>query len=380
MTTGTDRPGSVVRSLRSWRVAADITGLRDAVWFDVVNWRFRRPTPDAHRRLFMEDVHGGTLAYRRNIWDRGGRYPDLSLAEDAWFLRNAVRCGARLERLAASGVYAYVRHGANSWRLAAHQDVSTDWDDIAEPPELGTDRSFYAARSSRAPTAPQEWIATVSCIVPTADRHDFLPAAIGCFLGQRFDAAELLIVDDGHEPVEHLVPDDPRIRYIRLEGHRLLGDKRNLAVDAAHGDVIVHFDDDDWSHPDRVRTQFDTLATGAGELCGLSTMLWWDPQRRTAWRYTCPPMRRPWVAGNTLAYLRSAWQRAPFPAQTLGEDTAFVWGLPTRHAVPIDDERLVIGTLHDRNTSSKRTAGSSWTPVDALEVLRMFESKSRKTI
>jgi glycosyltransferase involved in cell wall biosynthesis len=357
--------------------AADITGLRDALWFDVPRWRFRSPTPESHRHLFVEDVHGGTLAFTRRIWDQGARYPDGSLAEDAWFLRNALRRGARLVRLPAAGVYLYVRHGSNSWQLRPPWDRPDAWDAVAEPPELAGDRDFYAARSDAAPrlfVSRRDWRPTVSAVMPTADRHQFLPAAIAGFLAQRYADAELVVVDDGVEPSEHLVPDDPRVEYVRLDPARSpsLGAKRNLAVEAARGEVIVHFDDDDWSHPDRIGVQVDTLAKGAAELCGLARILWWDPRRRAAWRYTCPPLRRPWVAGNTLAYLRSAWARAPFPPHDVGEDTAFVWGLPNRRAQPIDDERLVIGTLHAHNTSTKHTNSSAWTPVAPDDVLRIF--------
>jgi glycosyltransferase involved in cell wall biosynthesis/GT2 family glycosyltransferase len=355
--------------------AADLTGLRGAVWFDLDRWRFRRPTGGHHRRLFVEDVSGGTLAFRRSLWDRGLRYPDTSLAEDAAFLRDAVRRGFRLARLPADGVYLYLRHGTNSWRLP-RRDERAGWQAVAEPAELRhnpDDRAFYAARSRAVVPVVPAGGPTVSCIMPTADRPDFVPAAIAGFLAQRHDAAELIVVDDGDEPVGHLVPDDPRVRYVRLDGRRVLGEKRNLAVEAARGEVVVHLDDDDWSHPDRLQVQVGALQRGEAEVCGLARMLWWDPQRRAAWRYTSPPVRRPWVAGNTLAYLRDDWRRRPFPVQALGEDTAFVWADRRRRVLPLDDERLVVGTIHPRNTSRKHPRSTTWTPVDPQLVLRLFQ-------
>lgn len=352
--------------------AADITALADACWFDVERWRFRRPSPTLHRRLFVEDVHGGTLAFHRSVWDRGARYPDTSLAEDAWFLRNALRKGARLARLPADGVYVYVRHGANSWQLDARYDGAGEWDVMPEPPELAGDRDFYATRSTRAPGQSPDGTPLVSGVMPTADRHRFVPEAVGAFLAQRGARSELVVVDDGDVPVDDLLPDDPRIRYVRLTERQVLGTKRNLAVEAARGEVIVHFDDDDWSHPDRLRVQLETLHAGDVDACGLARMLWWDPERGEAWRYACPPLRRPWVAGNTLAYRRDAWARSPFPPQALGEDTAFLWRLPTRRIVVIDDERLVIGRLHGDNTSPKHTRGGAWSPADPAQVRRVL--------
>jgi glycosyltransferase involved in cell wall biosynthesis len=370
---------------------ADITGLRGAVWFDVGRWRFRCPTAAHHRRLFVGDVSGGTLVFDRSLWDRGLRYPDTSLAEDAALLRAALRHGFRLARLPAEGAYLYVRHDTNSWQLRG-RDERAGWEAVPEPSELlrvPDDRSFYAARSRAAPPppsgsrrpAPGPWAAPespsearakVSCIMPTADRLDFLPSAIAGFLDLRYDDAELVVVDDGDEPAGHLMPDDPRVRYIRLDRRHPLGAKRNVAVEAAVGEVIVHLDDDDWSHPDRLAVQVDTLSRGDAEVCGLARQLWWDPRRAAAWRYTCPPLRRPWVAGNTLAYWREAWRRSPFPAVHLGEDTAFVWADRCRGVLPLDDERIVVGTIHARNSSSKHTRARPWTRIDPAIVLRIF--------
>ena len=55
----------------------------------------------------------------------------------------------------------------------------------------------------------------VSCIMPTADRRRFVPRAIAQFLQQDYANRELIVLDDGAEPVEDLVPDDPRVRYVR---------------------------------------------------------------------------------------------------------------------------------------------------------------------
>jgi glycosyltransferase involved in cell wall biosynthesis len=376
---GSDRLATQVAPITGG--AATVTALRDAVWFDVDSWQFRRPDRDLHRQLFVEDVHGGTLAYHRSVWQGGARYPDASLAEDAWFLRDALRRGARLTAICADGLYLYVRHDANSWRLASDHATHGCWDEIGEPDDLGVDRPFYAARTTSPPAPPTVAARPIeaSCIMPTANRRPFLPAAISSFQAQRGVSAELIILDDGEDPVADLVPADRRIHYLRLERRRTLGEKRNVAVDAAVGEVIVHLDDDDWSHPDRVRIQCDALGAGSAELCGLDRMLWFEPTTGRAWRYTCPPVRRPWVAGNTLAYLRRTWERSPFPAHASGEDTAFVWGRRDRRVLPLGDERIVIGRLHESNTSTKHTSGGPWTPVPMSVVHDVIAAADRRS-
>jgi GT2 family glycosyltransferase len=123
---------------------ADITALRDVPLLDVAAWRTWRWSSDLHRHMLALDVLGGTLAFHRSVWEHSARYPDDSLAEDAAFVRQAVRAGARLEALDATGVYVYVRHRANSWHLECGQSVDPHgWMAIDEPPLPAPDRAFY---------------------------------------------------------------------------------------------------------------------------------------------------------------------------------------------------------------------------------------------
>lgn len=238
------------------RGVADVTALRDAPILDLGTWTFWRCSPDLHRQMFRADVLGGTLVYRRAVWDRLTRYPDASLAEDATFLTRALRRGARLSPLPADGVYIYLRHGTNTWsfRCGEHLDPAR-WRQVAEPPLPAADRAFYRARAGR----PIGSTPLVSCIMPTRNRRAFVPRAVDCFRRQDHPARELVIVDDGDDPIASLVRDlagdDPAITYHRLPHPLPLGPKRNLAVSLARGELIAHWDDDDWSAPHRLRTR-----------------------------------------------------------------------------------------------------------------------------
>src|SRR5262245_52787970 len=59
-----------------------------------------------------------------------------------------------------------------------------------------------------------------SCIMPTCDRRSFVPQAIRCFQRQDYRNLELVIVDDGVDPIGDCIPEDSRIRYFRLD-HKL---------------------------------------------------------------------------------------------------------------------------------------------------------------
>src|SRR3712207_2410530 len=91
----------------------------------------------------------------------------------------------------------------------------------------------------------------VSCIMPTADRRRFTERAIRYFDRQDYRNRELVIVDDGQSPIGDLVGGHPRVHYIRLDQRMRVGTKRNLACLQARGEVIAHWDDDDWYGPQR---------------------------------------------------------------------------------------------------------------------------------
>jgi len=127
---------------------AEMTALRDCVLFDVHRWQFWRWSDALHRRMLVRDVLGGTLVFRRRIWEDLARYPDRSLAEDASFLDQAVRRRARLKALSGAGLYVYIRHDGNSWRFDREQATRpAGWQQADEPAFPAGDRIFYRQRS-----------------------------------------------------------------------------------------------------------------------------------------------------------------------------------------------------------------------------------------
>lgn len=201
----------------------------------------------------------------------------------------------------------------------------------------------------------------VSCVMPTHGRRRFVRQAIRYFLRQTYTNRELVILDDGPDPVADVVPDDPRIRYEGLVGRRRsLGTKRNLACEAARGDLILHWDDDDWMADDRVALQVEALLRDGADASGLDRLLFLQPEGPTAWEYRYIGLRRPWLAGGTLCYTREAWRRHPFPDVKAGEDTRFVWSRAVRRAVALPDPSFYVALIHAGNTSPKRTRGRQW--------------------
>ncbi len=211
----------------------------------------------------------------------------------------------------------------------------------------------------------------VSCIMPTANRRRFIPLAIRCFLQQDYPSRELVIVDDGSEPIADLLPEDPRIRYLRVDGRRSIGAKRNLACQEARGEFILHWDDDDWSAPWRLGYQLSALLRERTALSGLTRVLYHQPSSGRSWQYIYPHGQRPWLAGNTLCYSRAFWSKHPFPDLNVGEDARFLWSDPARRLVPLEDNSFFVAMIHTHNADPKRVQHRFWHPhpTEAIQAL-----------
>lgn len=211
----------------------------------------------------------------------------------------------------------------------------------------------------------------VSCIMPTHDRRRFLPHAIDYFMRQTYERRELIIIDDGADDTGDLIPEDPRIRCIRTAHRRPLGTKRNHACTEARGDVIMHWDDDDWMADWRIAFQVDALLGSTATVCGLDRLYFYDPQHARAWQYRYPG-GRPWVAGGTLCYYRSFWQAHPFADVRVGEDTRFVWRTRPENVLALRDPSFYVALLHDANTSSRPVQSRRWHRQDPALVERLM--------
>jgi hypothetical protein len=215
----------------------------------------------------------------------------------------------------------------------------------------------------------------VSCIMPTANRRAFVPNAIRYFLRQDYIKRELIILDDGSDPVSDLIPNDPRIRYIRMQERRTIGAKHNLACEHARGEIIAHWDDDDWYSEWRLSYQVSELVKNPPmTLAGLSRLLFYCPCNHRAWEYVYPAGQRPWVCGNTFCYRKEFWVQHRFPDRNEGADTVFVWGLADTPVVSLSNSRWLVGIVHSCNTSPKRTGDPAWHPLPTEEVCTLLAS------
>ena len=82
-----------------------------------------------------------------------------------------------------------------------------------------------------------------------------------------------LVVDDGTDVIRDLVSLDDRIRYVRQEVRQPVGRKRNVACQLARGEIIIHWDDDDWSAPWRLRYQVEQLCSAGADVSAKAQLI-----------------------------------------------------------------------------------------------------------
>ena len=230
-----------------------------------------------------------------------------------------------------------------------------------DTPEIAGGSSLVPAASPLQVEIRGAFAPLVSCIMPTRNRRLWVPGAVDCFLSQDYPRLELVVLDDGSDPIADLLPSDPRIRYFRLSRRVPLGAKRNLACRAAAGDIIVHWDDDDWSAPWRVGYQVRSLLDGGAPMNGLDRVLFYNPRTVRAWWYVHPGTGPPWLCGGTLCYRKELWRSHPFRPINCGEDARFVrQHAPGRSLEALPRNDFYVASIHAGNTNPRRTSQARW--------------------
>jgi glycosyltransferase involved in cell wall biosynthesis len=101
-----------------------------------------------------------------------------------------------------------------------------------------------------------------SVIIPSRDRPQFVGQAIASVLAQNLRALEVIVVNDGAQPITQPADNRAHILDNQMRG---LNAARNLAVQHARGRFIAFLDDDDvWTDKDFLFRAANTLMTKGG--------------------------------------------------------------------------------------------------------------------
>ncbi len=371
----------------SWRVraqvramldrGADLCGSSRVAYFDPARdqaWEYRYPSAKGPW------VAGNTLAYRKSFWS-GHKFPDIQVGEDSRFVWSSK--GRALVDLADPGLCVATVHSNNTSRKNVN---AVYWH--AQPRDyidslIGDDIYFYRAVETSWPL--------VSCIMPTYERRRYIPQALQSFLQQDYPNRELIVVDDGKDAIGDLVDKLPNVRYFHV-ARTSIGAKRNLACKHAAGEIIAHWDDDDWYSPDRLRYQVMPIVAGKADLTGLENAFVLELPHGDFWT-TAPALHQRLFVGNvhggTLVYRRELWsQGLRYPEINLAED-AWLLMRSTRQGkrlVRLSNPGVFVYVRHGSNAWRQFAPGTfidpkGWQRISAplqfpVEALEFYKSAS----
>lgn len=183
----------------------------------------------------------------------------------------------------------------------------------------------------------------VCAVMLTKDRPDMAKRAVECFRGQTYQNRILLVFDSGEEAVrlgplnEFHVVASPVCRTMPIGTLRNMANAQGAswASPLRRPEILIHFDDDDVSHPNRIAEQVALLQASGKQAVGYRDMLFWRDERGARFAGCAPPYHpaETWLysnndprycTGTSLCYWRSAWEKRPFQDISRGEDKAWL--------------------------------------------------------
>ena len=208
----------------------------------------------------------------------------------------------------------------------------------------------------------------VSAITPTYNRRAFLPRAVRCFQYQTYPNIEWVILDNGTDPIKDLLPNDPRIKYHRIEGEQLShGALMNKGFELAQGEFCIVLDDDDVYPPNRITRQINPLIEDPTKVVsGTSTLYYYIHGGEQAYRYEC---RTPACWVGAFAVRRSEWEKHKFEDCKGGADFKFLQLIPRHQWVDLKDPELIVASIHPNNACPKYVnhfKPADWSTVKGL--------------
>lgn len=221
----------------------------------------------------------------------------------------------------------------------------------------------------------------VSIITPTANRHFFLEEAYQYVKAQTYEDWEWLIADDTSEPSTYFMNlSDSRVTYMHTNKRASVGEKRNRLIEACTGEVIIHFDDDDYYSPTYVADMLNALLVTGADLVNLTGWYLHDLRKDIFAYWDLTIKSGPHVLlelgdvrifnldhtnnhglldshlgyGFAYAYKRSVYQKVKFERIDFDEDGRFVKSL-IRNGYSIhgfaDQKGMVLHRIHNQSSS-----------------------------
>jgi len=214
------------------------------------------------------------------------------------------------------------------------------------------------------PPIPDEDLPYVSIITPTFERRAIFSIALWNFAGFYYPANKLewIIIDDTideNKSIKDMLPiNDKRIKYYYFKvdnGQRMtIAKKRNLGVERASHDIIVHMDDDDFYPGESILARVKTLIkyTPNGVECvGCSKIGVYDLFNNVSSLSTDGELS---LSEASMAYYKKFWKERGFnEIDEKGEYRSFIYDR-FQKIMDIPYSFVIIAISHNTNFTEKK--------------------------
>jgi hypothetical protein len=171
--------------------------------------------------------------------------------------------------------------------------------------------------------------------MPARGRPDLVRLAQQSYQRQTYPHKELWILDDDEN---------------------MIARKRNRLCGIVGGEIVIHWDSDDWSSEGRMLDQVRRLQDTGRQVTGYHSLIFHvaDSDRYVKYRGA-----KNYALGTSLCYRREWWQRHRFSeARAVGEDNEFVSeAAASGELVTVDGGEMMVALIHAGNTSKKDPNG-----------------------
>lgn len=201
--------------------------------------------------------------------------------------------------------------------------------------------------TNSSPSTPEK----VSCLVVTANRKKLLKRSLHSYKNQTYPNKELVIIDNGRDQIDDLLADfsSDEVQYVRVKpsSDNILGDLRNISLEHATGKFLTCWDDDDWFHPERIKTQVNILKKGYDACCLTGNLFHIDSEE-----FLHHPYRGALPDGSPNSIMHRRNSEIRYPSLRRDEDTVYLnqWKKKRYKKLALDFSYLLVRCFHGSNT------------------------------
>jgi hypothetical protein len=221
----------------------------------------------------------------------------------------------------------------------------------------------------------------ISIVTPTYHRKKLIEIAFHNLLSTDYpqNKIEWIVIEDNEKKSQwagesiinfQIQVPSIRMKYIPIEGHMTIGEKRNLAIEQASHDIILFMDDDDHYPSTSFRRRVAWLTkgtkrgqTGGAKIACCTTLALYDLKTGIS-AVNVPPYDIPFsqrISEATLTFYKSAWEERKFPQVSIAEGESWIEGREDQ-VIEIPPQQIIVAFSHGANQSSRRIPPTNQQP------------------